>query len=648
MDDHGARQPGPTPAPPIDPPDLVPARMLNELAFCPRLFALEWIDGQWRDNEHTVAGKVRHARTDSHPAPRSGASGIPGADGETTAISLSSEALGLTAKLDRVRIRGREATPIEVKKGKAPAYPVAIPADLLAVEAGGAEAEEDADETSSTPTLPSPADRGGSVVSPADGGGSVVSPAGGGRFGDAGGDGFGVQGAMAWWPDQVQVAAQAMLLEERGFEVPIGVLYYAAEKRTVELPIGDGLRQAVRALLARAKAVGASGELPPPLVDSPKCLGCSLQPICLPDEVAALRRGAPPAGPPDDGEAIRRILAPRDDEVPVYVLTQGAYVRKRGETLRVEAQGELLEDVPIAQVRQVCLFGNVQISTQAVAALADAQIPIVYLSRGGHFRAMTTGLPLHNVLLRKAQYERIGDPEVVLELARGIVEAKIHNQRVMLMRNSRAPEATALARMQAAEEAARAAPTPAAARGFEGEAAAEYFRHFASMFRQDEGEDPLARFDFEGRNRRPPRDPINAMLSFGYALLGKDLTAICLAVGLDPALGAFHAPGFRRPALALDLMEEFRPLVVDSTVLTLVNNRMVSLRDFVRVGDACELRDGARRRFLEAYERRLQALVTHPLFGYRISYRRAMDVQCRLFGRRLAGELPAYAGFRTR
>ncbi len=588
--------------------------MLNELAFCPRLFALEWVDGEWRDNAHTVEGKVKHERSDSHPAPRAGAAGIPGLDGETTALSLSSQALGITAKLDRVKVQGREAVPIEMKKGRAPSRPVPIPADLLAAEAGGPEPEE--------PSEPD-ATEGGHPP------GEVAS------------------GPLAWWPDQVQVAAQVMLLEESGFEVPHAALYYGAEKRRVELPIGPELRRAVRGLVARAKGIARAGALPPPLVDSPKCLGCSLQPICLPDEVASLHSASPPPAS-DEKEAIRRILAPRDDEVPIYVLTQGAYVRKRGETLRVEASGELLEEVPLLHVRQVCLFGNVQVSTQAITTLADAAVPLVYLSRGGHFRALTSGLPLHNVLLRRAQFERLRDPALVLELSRGIVEAKIHNQRVLLQRNSRIPDLPALERMQRAEDAARAAPTLNELRGWEGAAASEYFQAFSGMLREDEAGEDCFRFDFSGRNRRPPRDPINAMLSFGYAMLAKDLTAICLGVGLDPSMGAFHAPAFRRPALALDLMEEFRPLVVDSTVLTLVNNRMVSLRDFVRIGDACEMRDGARRRFLDAYERRLQTLVTHPLFGYRIAYRRAMDVQCRLFGRMLVGELASYAGFRTR
>lgn len=159
---------------------------------------------------------------------------------------------------------------------------------------------------------------------------------------------------------------------------------------------------------------------------------------------------------------------------------------------------------------------------------------------------------------------------------------------------------------------------------------------------------PQFKFDFNGRNRRPPMDPVNALLSLGYAVLAKDLTAACWVVGLDPFLGFYHQPRYGRPALALDLMEEFRPLVVDSTVLTAINTGVVSSDDFVLRGPAVALRPDGRRRFLQAYERRMETLVTHGIFGYRVSYRRLLEVQARLLSRVLLGELPAYVPFTTR
>jgi CRISPR-associated protein Cas1 len=156
------------------------------------------------------------------------------------------------------------------------------------------------------------------------------------------------------------------------------------------------------------------------------------------------------------------------------------------------------------------------------------------------------------------------------------------------------------------------------------------------------------RFDFTGRNRRPPLDPVNCMLSYAYSLLAKDLAVACLIVGFDPFMGLYHRPRYGRPALALDLMEEFRPIVADSVALWAANNGVVSPGDFVRRGPAVAFRPAGRRKFIEAYEKRLDALVTHPVFGYRLSYRRVLEVQARLLGRVLLGELREYPAFRTR
>lgn len=582
-------------------PELIPARMLNELAFCPRLFALEWIDGLWRENAHTVEGGIKHKRVDSDREPRASTTGIPGIDGEFQSMTLSSEASGLIAKLDRVIVEGDIATPVEHKKGRSPSRPVQIPRDLVAEEVAESEeaacfaAEAEPDE-----------------------------------------------GVRAWWPDQVQLAVQMMLLEEAGFVVRTGFVWYAEDKRKVEVPLTPELRAAVVSMVAKAREIAAAQRLPPPLENSSKCIGCSLQPFCLPDELVVLQSGDVRS----EEQPLRRILASTADTVPVYVFKQGAMVRKKNDVLRVEFRGEMLEEIPLRQVSQVAIFGNAQISSQAVVSLVEAGIPIVYLTRAGRFLGMTNGLPLHNVLLRKAQFEQFAKPEPALSFARAVVAAKVLNQRTLLMRNGEGVPDEVFAAMKREAEAAERAEDMDELRGHEGAGAALYFKHFGTMVRA--GEDGLPAFDFEGRNRRPARDPLNAMLSFGYALLAKELTATCLAVGLDPLLGALHAPAFRRPALALDLMEEWRPVIVDSAVLTLVNNRMVAPGDFYRIGDACEMRDTARRRMLEAYERRLFTEVIHPVFGYRVSYRRALEVQVRLLGRVLAGELETYVGFRTR
>jgi CRISPR-associated protein Cas1 len=155
-------------------------------------------------------------------------------------------------------------------------------------------------------------------------------------------------------------------------------------------------------------------------------------------------------------------------------------------------------------------------------------------------------------------------------------------------------------------------------------------------------------FDFNNRNRRPPLDPINAMLSLAYSVLAKDLTIVCHSVGFDPYLGFYHQPRFGRSSLALDLMEPFRPLIADSVVLNAINTRMVTLKDFVQVGPAVSLTPSGRKGFFRAYEQRMDTLVTHPLFGYRVSYRRILEIQARLLARLLQGEITSYPVFTTR
>lgn len=165
-----------------------------------------------------------------------------------------------------------------------------------------------------------------------------------------------------------------------------------------------------------------------------------------------------------------------------------------------------------------------------------------------------------------------------------------------------------------------------------------------------EPEDPARqlRFDFATRNRRPPRDPVNAVLSFLYAMLAKELTVTALAVGLDPYLGFYHRPRFGRPSLALDLMEEFRPLVADSVALSLINQGELNARSFLVRGDACSLTPEGRRTTIDAYERRMDSLVSHPVFGYSVSYRRVLEIQTRMLSRALTGEIANYPTFRTR
>jgi CRISPR-associated protein Cas1 len=233
-----------------------------------------------------------------------------------------------------------------------------------------------------------------------------------------------------------------------------------------------------------------------------------------------------------------------------------------------------------------------------------------------------------------------------LRIARAIVATKIRNQRTMLQRNHVEPPARALDALKRLAKQALDAGSLDSLLGVEGTAAHYYFGHFSGMLKvQDEGQPA---FDFTRRNRRPPRDAVNALLSLGYSLLVRDLTIVCHAIGFDPFVGFYHQPRFGRPALPLDLMEGFRPLVVDSAVLSAVNTGMVGRSDFLTVGESVTLTSRGRKRFLQAYEQRMDTVVTHPLFGYRVSYRRGLEIQARLLARVVTGELPDYTGFETR
>lgn len=298
----------------------------------------------------------------------------------------------------------------------------------------------------------------------------------------------------------------------------------------------------------------------------------------------------------------------------------------------------------MGEICQLNLMGNIQITTQAVQALCEAEIPISYFSQGGWFYGITTGLSTKNVFLRERQFALAAQPWFCRRVARALVAGKIRNQRTMVQRNHIEPEGTVLSGLKEMAEAAERADNLPELLGVEGNAARLYFGSFGGLIKTETS----LRFDFEGRNRRPPRDGVNALLSLGYSVLAKDLTIACYAVGFDPMMGFYHQPRFGRPALALDLMEPFRPLIVDSAVITAINTEMIGPGDFVQAGRSVALTASGRKEFFRAYELRMDQLVTHPLFGYRVTYRRLLEIQARLLAKVLEGELDDYPAFVTR
>ena len=465
----------------------------------------------------------------------------------------------------------------------------------------------------------------------------------------------GEDGNELWDADRMQLGVQALILRDNGYACNEGVIFYRETKQRVPLPITPELALWVEERIAAARQA-ASAAIPPPLVASPKCPRCSLVTVCLPDETRLL---AAPASQPatlnPQPDGVRRLIAARDDSRALYLSTPGLRVGRKDEVLQVKQEKSLVEEVRINDVSHVALFGNIQITTQTIQTLCELEVPVTYFSMGGWFYGLTRGHELKNVFLRIEQFRLARDPATCLRLARQFVQGKIRNHRTMLMRNHiEAPPATLLKLKQYAEAASRAESIESLL-GMDGGAAAAYFGELSGMIKPaDELDDQLPglevptqpgfsfNFSFHGRNRRPPTDPVNALLSLAYSLLA------ALAVGFDPYVGFYHQPRFGRPALALDLMEEFRPLVAESAVLTCINNRVVSENDFVQAGQAVNLTAAGRKRFFQTYEQRMSALLTHPVFDYKVSYRRALELQARLLAKVLTGEIPEYVPLTTR
>jgi CRISPR-associated protein Cas1 len=455
-----------------------------------------------------------------------------------------------------------------------------------------------------------------------------------------------------WDNDAVQLCAQALLMEEAfGKPVPRGFQYYHGSHERVEVPFTEELRDKTRAAVTRCRELAVLDTPPEPLPAElrHRCFGCSLAPVCLPEEML-FQIGHPTAAEKEKPHAaVTRVIPQCDDGAVLYVQEPGSHVGKRSEHLVIKKDGRELNRVPIHAVRQVVVFGNVQVSTQALETLVTNEVPVAYMTGYGRFVGAFSPPPAKNVSLREAQYRVFSDPTASLVLSKAAVRAKLTNQRAILMRNLRTDTDRGkdeLAARHIAELIRKLdeVNTMESVLGTEGQGAALYFGEFSRFLKPPPGRG----FDFTTRNRRPPRDPVNALLSFAYAMLAKDCFAAACAVGFDPYKGFFHQGRHGKPSLALDIMEEFRPVIADSVVLTLINTEAVTKDDFVTWRDAVQLTDGGRRRFFAAYEARKATVITHPVYGYKMSYSRMLEVQARTLAAFVRGSIPAYTGFTVR
>jgi CRISPR-associated protein Cas1 len=324
-------------------------------------------------------------------------------------------------------------------------------------------------------------------------------------------------------------------------------------------------------------------------------------------------------------------------------------VRLDHKTLKLEVEREVKLQVPLQHLGGMVLFGNVLVSPFLLHQFAEDGRSIVWLGKTGRFKGRLVGPTSGNVLLRRAQYEAQGDPCRVAAISRNVVAGKVRNARTVVQRSAR--EAPSLEDKTALEKTVKIlgwalrdvgkAITLAEVRGIEGQAGRAYFDAMKFIVRSDRKE-----YAWTGRNRRPPRDRMNALLSFVYALVVGDCVSACEGVGLDPQFGYLHALRPGRPSLALDLVEELRPIVADRLVFTLVNRRQVRTTDFEeRPGGAVSLDDSGRKTVLVAYQKRKQEEIFHPVLGQRVPLGLVPHVQARLLARHLRGDMEAYMPF---
>src|SRR5579885_2202257 len=379
-------------------PDYLPARMLNEFAYCPRLFFYEWVEGLFAESADTVEGGVQHRRVDDKATALPESADLPQTI-HARSVTLSSERLRVIARMDLVEADGGVLTPVDYKHGQPREGP---------------------------------------------------------------------NGLELWPSDRAQLAVQGIVLRENGYRCEEGIVYYRKTGQRVRIPFDNTAIAETEALVRSAWETAKAGEIPPPLVDSPKCVGCSLAPICLPDETLAAERieqEAPQQLPLFDfprrkpvKREVRALVTPRTEQRPVYLNSQGMRVGKSGSVLQVKERDALVQEIRIGEICQVNLMGNIQISTQAVQGLCEAGIPLCYFSMGGWFYGITTGLNQKNVFLRKRQFRLADEEYFARSLARKLVEGKIRNQRTLLQRNHVEPRQSTLAGLkEMAERAAGAA-----------------------------------------------------------------------------------------------------------------------------------------------------------------------------------------------
>lgn len=429
--------------------------------------------------------------------------------------------------------------------------------------------------------------------------------------------------------NRIQLALQRLCLEEMGERVGSTEIYFTGHRRRVEVELTDADRQRAMEALDRTRKIVCANTAPSALVDDPRCRWCSHASVCLPDE-----RTEETARP--------RILAPQPDAQVVHLSTPGARASLKAGRIEVRKGEERLLSIPLERVLSLVVHGNVDVSSALLRELCWRDRRVIWCSWSGRIIGWSTGTDAPNGLQRVRQH--VASAEGRLDIAQAMIAAKIANQANLLRRNG--DRADLVADLRRLQKRAENTPSLDDLLGIEGEAARAYFAGLPTMLEGAAAAFAVKRWS--GRHRRPAPDPINSALDYTYALLLGDCIRATAACGLDPHAGFIHSSSRNKPALALDLMEEFRAPVADSVVVRAFRNGELSEEDFCGVFGTCRLSDRGRKQLIAGFELRVETTFRHPLFGYDVTWRRAIEVQARLVLGVIDGTQPTYRGVRVR
>jgi len=438
--------------------------------------------------------------------------------------------------------------------------------------------------------------------------------------------------------DRCQLCCYGLMIEERLEKSCLfGYLYYTDSKRKIRVDFTPELRKKVEDAAELAWDIVLSSCVPPP-IDSEQCRGCALKERCLPDLINKIQGKVDriPAG----------IGMGRTFEHTICIDEPWGYMKIKNKNFQFIQGKDERHDIPIEMVDAIIIIGSINFSHAALKEILRRNIHVSLLSYGGRYEGEIISEFSKNVPLRAAQARSGLDNDLVIEFSRGFLEGKLANSCTLLNRYNRKlqnPEISkAVDRIKRIKDKLVKTKDSSILLGLEGTAAAVYFNVFSLLINNKD-------FIFTHREKRPPTDPVNALLSFGYVMLTSQLRGICYLVGLDPFLGFFHQEKYGKPSLALDVLEEFRAIFIDALVLNLINRNSLKMEHFsYQSSGACYLNEKGRRVFLQAFFKRMRDKVIHPLINCKLSYRRVMEIQLRLLARRILGEFDRYKPFKAR